>query len=169
VSKEHLTGLGEISGSHGGQYEEGCFLGCLHRKVREKLIDVRSAYCLIALMIMAVSTSETSVNIYQNTRCNIPEDSRLHLMALSMYVCLSLSFPGTRQHHDRRTLAHSCNNRGRGQCRLHCYNNDLGYHCCICYTADMQHPWCGVKNAFGISVHSKQNNFPISFLIWYYH
>jgi hypothetical protein len=26
----------------------------------------------------AVSTSETPVNVYETTRCNIPEDSRLH-------------------------------------------------------------------------------------------
>jgi hypothetical protein len=32
---------------------------------------------LIALMMEAVSTSETSVNIYQTTRRNIPEDSHL--------------------------------------------------------------------------------------------
>jgi hypothetical protein len=33
---------------------------------------------MIALMMEAVSTSETSVNIYQTTRRNIPEDSNLH-------------------------------------------------------------------------------------------
>jgi hypothetical protein len=32
---------------------------------------------LIALMMEAASTNETSVNIYQTTRCHIPEDSRL--------------------------------------------------------------------------------------------
>jgi hypothetical protein len=32
----------------------------------------------IAFMMEAVSTSETSVNIYQTTRRNIPEDSHLH-------------------------------------------------------------------------------------------
>jgi glycyl-tRNA synthetase alpha subunit len=31
-----------------------------------------------ALMMEAVSTSETSVNFYQTTRGNIPEDSHLH-------------------------------------------------------------------------------------------
>jgi hypothetical protein len=30
------------------------------------------------LMMEAVSTSETSVTVYQTTRGNIPEDSRLH-------------------------------------------------------------------------------------------
>jgi hypothetical protein len=33
---------------------------------------------LIALMMEAASTPETSVNFYQNTRFNIPEDSHLH-------------------------------------------------------------------------------------------
>jgi hypothetical protein len=37
-----------------------------------------SQCCLIVLMMEAASTSETSVNFYQTTRCNIPEDSRLH-------------------------------------------------------------------------------------------
>jgi hypothetical protein len=33
----------------------------------------------IALMMQAASTFETSVNIYQTTRRNNPEDSRLHV------------------------------------------------------------------------------------------
>jgi hypothetical protein len=33
---------------------------------------------MIALVIVAVSTSEKSVNICQATRCNIPEDNHLH-------------------------------------------------------------------------------------------
>jgi hypothetical protein len=33
---------------------------------------------LIALMMEAASISETSVNFYQTTRCNNPEDSNLH-------------------------------------------------------------------------------------------
>jgi hypothetical protein len=33
---------------------------------------------IFALMMEAVSTSETSVNFYQTTRPNIPEDSYLH-------------------------------------------------------------------------------------------
>jgi hypothetical protein len=39
----------------------------------------RGAYYL---MMEAVSTSETSVNIYQITRLNIPEDSHLTLVAM---------------------------------------------------------------------------------------
>jgi hypothetical protein len=34
--------------------------------------------CPDALMMEAVSTSETSVSLYQPTRRNIPEDSHLH-------------------------------------------------------------------------------------------
>jgi hypothetical protein len=33
---------------------------------------------IITLMMEAVSSSKTSVNIYQTTRCYIPEDSNLH-------------------------------------------------------------------------------------------
>jgi hypothetical protein len=35
-------------------------------------------FSIIVLMIEAVSTSETSVNFYQTTWRNIPEDSHLH-------------------------------------------------------------------------------------------
>jgi hypothetical protein len=38
---------------------------------------------VIALMMKAASTSETSVNFYQNTRRNSPEDS--HLLATLKY------------------------------------------------------------------------------------
>jgi hypothetical protein len=38
---------------------------------------------LIALMMETISTSETSVNIYQTTRCNIPEYSHLHYVTFS--------------------------------------------------------------------------------------
>jgi hypothetical protein len=55
--------LGDISGSHGGEYEDDCLLGC--------------CAAMIALMMEAASTSETSVNFYQTIRCNIPEDSHL--------------------------------------------------------------------------------------------
>jgi hypothetical protein len=48
------------------------------------LVDIdrrfRCAYCLHhqALMTETVSTSETSANIYQTTRRNIPEDGHHH-------------------------------------------------------------------------------------------
>jgi hypothetical protein len=38
---------------------------------------IRARGLLIALMMEAASTSETSVNFYQNTRHNNPEDSHL--------------------------------------------------------------------------------------------
>jgi hypothetical protein len=41
-------------------------------------IDRRFRRGLIALMMKAVSTSETSVNFYQRIRHNIPEESHLH-------------------------------------------------------------------------------------------
>jgi hypothetical protein len=46
------SGVSEISGSHDGEYEHGCLLGCC---------------VLIALMMEAANTSETSVNFYQTT------------------------------------------------------------------------------------------------------
>jgi hypothetical protein len=49
----------EISGSHCGENEDGCLLGCC------------------ALMMEAVITSEASENFYQTTRRNNPEDSHL--------------------------------------------------------------------------------------------
>jgi hypothetical protein len=40
------TTFGEVSGSHGGEYEDGCLLEC----------------CAVALMMEAASTFEMSVN-----------------------------------------------------------------------------------------------------------
>jgi hypothetical protein len=40
--------------------------------------SINRAILLIALMMEAASTSETSVNVYQTTRRNNPEDSHLH-------------------------------------------------------------------------------------------
>jgi hypothetical protein len=37
-----------------------------------------SKLCKVALMMEATRTSETSGNVYQTTRRNIPEDSHLH-------------------------------------------------------------------------------------------
>jgi hypothetical protein len=51
----------EILGSHGGEYED----------------DAASIIMVIALMMEEASTSETSVNFYQTTRRNNPEDSHL--------------------------------------------------------------------------------------------
>jgi hypothetical protein len=40
--------------------------------------EVRTAFIIIALMMEAVCTPETSVNIYFTTRQHIPEDFKLH-------------------------------------------------------------------------------------------
>jgi hypothetical protein len=43
---------------------------------------------IVALMMKAVSTSETTVNLYQTTRRNIPEDSRhLHIRRRENLKC----------------------------------------------------------------------------------
>jgi hypothetical protein len=52
----------EISGSHGGKHEDSSLLGC----------------CTLGCCVG--STSEMSVNFYQTTRCNIPEDIHLNQM-----------------------------------------------------------------------------------------
>jgi hypothetical protein len=48
----------------------------------DSLADVdrrsRGAYCFNIRTMKVVCTSETSVNIYETTWCNIPEDSHLH-------------------------------------------------------------------------------------------
>jgi hypothetical protein len=39
---------------------------------------IRAMLIMIALMVEAASTSETSANLYQTARCNNPGDSHLH-------------------------------------------------------------------------------------------
>jgi hypothetical protein len=63
--------LFDISGFHGGENEDGCLLGCCAVWSSRSSPDV-------ALMMEAASTTETSVNFYQTTRHNNPEDSHLH-------------------------------------------------------------------------------------------
>jgi hypothetical protein len=58
--------LSDISGSHGGEYEDGCLPACAS--------IIRA---IIALMMEAASTSESSVNFYQTIRRNNLEDSHL--------------------------------------------------------------------------------------------
>jgi hypothetical protein len=48
---------------------------CLHVTTREWL----NIFSVIALMLEAAGTSETSVNFYQTTWYNNPEDSHLHI------------------------------------------------------------------------------------------
>jgi hypothetical protein len=64
------TLLGDISDSHSGEYEDGCLLS--------------NDSWVIALMMEAASTSETSVNFYQTTRRNNSEDSHLHTACFRM-------------------------------------------------------------------------------------
>lgn len=54
---------------HANTIAGGCVPGILHCRVRCVLT--------IALMMEAVSVSETSINIHQITRCNISQDSHL--------------------------------------------------------------------------------------------
>jgi hypothetical protein len=60
-------------GSHSGEFEVGCLLGCCR---------------VIPLMMDAANTSETSVNFYQTTRHNNPKDSQL-LTNFAFDVCTS--------------------------------------------------------------------------------
>jgi hypothetical protein len=68
--------------------------GLLHHVVWEKFSDVAVVFgasiirTLIALMMEAASTPETSVNFYQTTQCNNPEDSHLHTRSRENFSCL---------------------------------------------------------------------------------
>jgi hypothetical protein len=48
--------------------------------------SLRETYCLHRKGAATESSSETSVNIYQTTRCNIPEDSHLQGRLASQFV-----------------------------------------------------------------------------------
>jgi hypothetical protein len=43
------------------------------------LVEIDKLFGAIALMLEAVNISETSVNLYATSRCNIPEDIHLHI------------------------------------------------------------------------------------------
>jgi hypothetical protein len=61
-----------------------CFRGayCLHHRgdhsPHQPLLSLPATQMIIALMMEAVNTSETSVTTYQTTRRNVPWDSHLH-------------------------------------------------------------------------------------------
>jgi hypothetical protein len=82
--------FGETSSSHGGEYEDDCLLGCCAVQSGRNLPKFQRFWCLhhqgddalIALTMEAVSISETSVNLYQTTLRNIPEDSHLKVIPL---------------------------------------------------------------------------------------
>jgi hypothetical protein len=84
----NLISSGEIRGSYGDEYEDGCLLGC---DVSEVLTT-----SIIRAMMEAVSTSKMSVSIYQTTRHSIPEDSHLYIVtSLRCNVCFGINVRGT--------------------------------------------------------------------------
>jgi hypothetical protein len=60
---------------------------CPQRHVPKHLQSV--CYLLIALMVEAVRTSETSVNFYETTRRNIAEGCHLHHHSVFFLLCES--------------------------------------------------------------------------------
>jgi hypothetical protein len=46
------------------------------------VLEVLAASIIMAMIMEAASTSETSVNVYQTTRRNNPEDSDLHVLIM---------------------------------------------------------------------------------------
>jgi hypothetical protein len=70
----------EISSSHGDEYEAQNLLGCTAVFLIEcRPVSEVHAASIIALMMEAARTSETSVDIQLGTRQYIPEDSELYL------------------------------------------------------------------------------------------
>jgi hypothetical protein len=68
-----------IWGSHGGEYEDGCLLGCSAVKSTNVSEDLAASIIRAILMMMeAARSSETLVNFYQTTQRYSPEDSHLH-------------------------------------------------------------------------------------------
>jgi hypothetical protein len=51
------------------------------------------ATIIIALLMEAVNTSETSVNFYQKTRLNVPEESRVLSAVTFAYIFYTISNP----------------------------------------------------------------------------
>jgi hypothetical protein len=77
-----------MSCSHGGEHEDDS-LGCCAVKSGVKFTDVSEALMAFALMMEAASTSETLVNFYKTTRCNIPEDSPILVSLLYLQEAAS--------------------------------------------------------------------------------
>jgi hypothetical protein len=64
---------------------------------------------LIVLMMAAVSTSEMSVNLYQTTRGNIPEDSHLLLLETGATLLITSShLAGRRLFYSNRSPRSLC-------------------------------------------------------------
>jgi hypothetical protein len=112
--------VGEIWGSHTELREAGCLLGSLllRRLAWYKFNDVSVVIVgsIITTMKKVASTSETSVNFYQATRCNNPEDSDLqqtcHSTELRYFFtnCLCIIF-------NICTIAFPCR-QGNGFCSI---------------------------------------------------
>jgi hypothetical protein len=78
----------EILGSYGDEYEDGLLrrvVWYIKTDVSE-VLTVSFIRAMSTLMMRAVSTSETSVNIYETTRRNIPEDSQPSLFLFLFMV-----------------------------------------------------------------------------------
>jgi hypothetical protein len=81
ASAEHSN---ESSGAtNGREFEDGCplgystvYSGIYLPKFQRSLLPPSSGFT--TLIMEVISSSETSVNIYQTTWCCIPEDSHLH-------------------------------------------------------------------------------------------
>jgi hypothetical protein len=72
-------------GSHGVEYEGNCVPVCCTVWSGRRLSTCQRFLLppyqghAIAMLMKSVSTCETSVNLYQATRCDIPQDSHLNL------------------------------------------------------------------------------------------
>jgi hypothetical protein len=74
----------QISGSHGGKYEDGCLVSCSAMLTCRSLPTFRMylllpSSILTGLVMETASTSRTQVNFYQSTRRNNPDDSHLQI------------------------------------------------------------------------------------------
>jgi hypothetical protein len=74
--------MSAISGSHGGEHEDGCLLDCCAVQSGRSLSTFKMRLLpplsgRLVLIMGAASTSETSANFYQTTPRNNPEDGHL--------------------------------------------------------------------------------------------
>jgi hypothetical protein len=72
-----------------------CNLVEVYRRFRDACL--KAARAMIALMMEAASTSKTSVNFYQATWHNNPEDS--HLQEISLYLICRKLLPCKKNRH----------------------------------------------------------------------
>jgi hypothetical protein len=78
-----------IWGSHGGEYEDGCLLGCSAVQSGRSLPSFHRVLTasIIALMMEAARTSETAVNFYQTTRRYNSEEAIFIMLPVLLYQC----------------------------------------------------------------------------------